>query len=35
MEEVFERKGWVLNRFGQFDPATVNIEGMDIYKTPC
>ncbi|ALA59124.1 hypothetical protein [Nitrospira moscoviensis] len=35
IEEMNERKGWVLNRFGEFYPATVNIELMDAYKPPC
>ena len=35
LEEMNERKGWVMNRFGEFYPATVNIELMDAYKPPC
>lgn len=35
VEEVNERKGWVMNRFGEFYPASVNIELMDVYKPPC
>jgi hypothetical protein len=35
VEEMNERKGWVMNRFGEFYPATVNIELMDIYKPAC
>jgi hypothetical protein len=35
IKEMNERKGWVLNRFGEFYPATVNIDLMDVYKPPC
>ncbi len=35
LEEMNERKGWVMNRFGEFHPATVNIDLMDAYKPPC
>jgi len=35
VEEVNERKGWVMNRFGEFYPASVNIEMMDVYKPAC
>ena len=35
IEEVHERKGWVMNRFGEFYPASVNMDMMDIYKPPC
>ncbi len=35
VEEVNERKGWVLNRFGEFYPASINIELMDLYKPAC
>lgn len=35
IEELNERKGWVMNRFGEFYPASVSIELMDVYKPPC
>jgi hypothetical protein len=35
VKEVNERKGWVMNRFGEFYPASVNVELMDVYKPPC
>ncbi|HEU4685363.1 MAG TPA: hypothetical protein VFS39_12740 [Nitrospira sp.] len=35
LKEVHERKGWVMNRFGEFYPSTANIEMMDLYKPPC
>lgn len=35
LEEMHERKGWVRNRFGEFYPASVNLEMMDIYKPAC
>lgn len=35
VKELNERKGWVMNRFGEFHPATVNIDLMDVYKPPC
>jgi hypothetical protein len=35
VEEMNERKGWVMNRFGEFYPASVNIEMMDVYKPAC
>ena len=35
VEEVNERKGWVMNRFGEFYPASVNIDMMDVYKPAC
>ncbi len=35
VKEQHERKGWALNQFGEFHPATVNIELMDIYRPPC
>ena len=35
IKEVHERKGWVMNRFGEFYPASANIEMMDVYKPPC
>jgi hypothetical protein len=35
VEEVKERKGWVMNRFGEFYPASVNIDMMDVYNPTC
>lgn len=35
IKESHERKGWVLNRFGEFYPASVNIEMMEVYTPPC
>jgi hypothetical protein len=35
LKEVHAHKGWVMNRFGEFYPATTNIEMMDIYRPPC
>ena len=35
IKEANERKGWVLNRFGEFYPASVNIDAMDVYRPPC
>ena len=35
IKEIHERKGWVMNRFGEFYPASANIEMMDVYKPPC
>ena len=35
LKEVHAHKGWVMNRFGEFYPATTNIEMMDVYRPPC
>ena len=35
IKEVHTHKGWVLNRFGEFYPATLNIDMMEIYRPPC
>ena len=35
LKEVHANKGWVMNRFGEFYPATLNIEMMEIYRPPC
>jgi hypothetical protein len=34
LKGVHAHKGWVMNRFGEFYPATVNIEMMDVYRPP-
>jgi hypothetical protein len=34
LKELRERKGWVLNQFGEFYPASANIDMMDVYKPP-
>ena len=35
LKEVHANKGWVMNRFGEFYPSTINIEMMDVYRPPC
>lgn len=35
IKELHARKGWAMNRFGEFDPATANIDMMDVYRPPC
>ncbi len=35
LKEARERKGWVMNRFGEFYPASVNIDMMEIHTPPC
>ncbi|WP_447979422.1 hypothetical protein [Candidatus Nitrospira bockiana] len=29
------RKGWAMNQFGEFYPATVNIDMMEVYHPHC
>lgn len=35
IKEMHARQGWAMNRFGEFFPATTNIEMMDVYRPPC
>ena len=35
IKEVNARKGWVMNRFGEFYPATINIDMMELYWPSC
>lgn len=35
LKEVHAKKGWAMNQFGEFYPATANIDMMDVYKPPC
>lgn len=35
IKEAHERKGWVMNRFGEFYPSSVNIDMMEMYTPPC
>jgi hypothetical protein len=35
LKEVHANKGWVMNRFGEFYPSTINIEMMEVYRPPC
>jgi hypothetical protein len=35
IKEMHAHKGWVMNRFGEFYPATINIDMMEVYKPPC
>jgi hypothetical protein len=28
-------KGWTMNEFGQFYPATINVDLMDVYRPRC
>jgi hypothetical protein len=35
LKEVNANKGWVMNRFGEFYPSTINIEMMEVYRPPC
>lgn len=35
IKEINAHKGWVMNQFGEFYPATANIDMMDVYRPPC
>ncbi len=35
IKETHANKGWVMNRFGEFYPSTLNIEMMELYRPPC
>jgi hypothetical protein len=35
IKEIHAHKGWVMNQFGEFYPATTNIDMMDVYRPPC
>jgi len=35
LKEVHANKGWAMNQFGEFYPATVNIDMMDVYRPSC
>jgi len=32
LKETHANKGWVMNRFGEFYPSTLNIEMMEVYR---
>ena len=35
LKETHANKGWVMNRFGEFYPSTLNIEMMEVYRPLC
>jgi hypothetical protein len=35
VREPKQRKGWTMNQFGEFYPATVDIERMHVYRPRC
>jgi hypothetical protein len=35
IKEMHAHKGWVMNRFGEFYPATIDIDTIEAHKPPC
>jgi hypothetical protein len=35
IKELQRHKGWTMNEFGQFYPATIDIDRMEVYRPPC
>jgi hypothetical protein len=35
IKEQQRHKGWAMNEFGQFYPATVDVDRMEVYRPPC
>jgi len=35
VREPVQRKGWSMNQFGEFYPATVDIDRMQVYRPSC
>lgn len=35
IKEMHAHKGWVMNRFGEFYPATMNTDMIEVHRPPC